>query len=195
MRFHPWANYTTLGLGMAILALTPGQALEVLRWVAFVATGVVLVRAVLKRRQVRPDATAASRPEGGASRLSAVLLVETEGGLHAQLSAVERAQVLEAITRSVRVGDTVSMDDGGTFTVRLEGVTPALAKQVGDRICDQVKDLIVFDRFGRLVAVPVAIGGVIGAADRDGLPLGVARENLVRARDLEGQKLLISSAA
>jgi GGDEF domain-containing protein len=124
-----------------------------------------------------------------------VLLVEIDEVVNAQLSDAERALVMEAISRSVRAGDTVTMVEQGTFSVHLENVTPTLATQVGNRICEQIKDLIVFDKVGGLMMVPVLIGGVIGSTEREPLPLKVAHENLTRARDLEGQKLLISSAA
>jgi hypothetical protein len=195
MRFHPWANHAALVLGMAVLALAPVQALDALRWLAFFAAGAVLILTTLKRGSAAPDERVRSNPGRSVSRQSAVLLVEIDEAVDAQLSDVERTLVMEALARSVRAGDTVSTVEGGTFAVHLEDVTPELAKQVGDRICEQVKDLIMFDKAGGLIPVPVLIGGVIGSTEREPLPLHVARENLTRARDLEGQKLLISSAA
>jgi len=190
----PWAYHAALVVVMAILALTPGSALEALRWIAFIATGAVLLRMTLERRRPRAQALTSSTLSDGAEQLSAMFLVELDGGVHKQLSDAENVQVLEAITRSVRVSDTVRMTQGGRFTVHLEGVTPALARQVGERICDQVRDLIVFDRSGGLIVMPVAIGGVIGVSGDGALPLGIARENLAIARDLEGQRLVISTA-
>jgi GGDEF domain-containing protein len=195
MRFHPWTHHAALVLGMAVLALTPVEALDELRWLAFFAVGALLILTTLKRRRAAPDARVGSNLSRSVSRQSAVLLVEIDDAVNAQLSDAERTLVMEAIARSVRAGDTVTMVEKGTFSVHLENVTPTLATQVGNRICEQVKDLIVFDKVGGLMMVPVLIGGVIGSTEREPLPLKVARENLTRARDLEGPKLLISSAA
>jgi len=192
MRFYPWAGCAALVLGMAVLAFAPVEALDALRWSAFFLAGAVLIAVLLKtcseaineRRRLRP----------GAASQSAVLLVEIDGGVNAALNDAERTLVMEAIARSVRIGDRVTAVEDGTFAVHLEGATPALAAQVGNRICEEVNDQIVFDGVGRLMTLPVSIGGVIGSTERKPLPLNVARDNLVRARNLDGQKLLISKA-
>jgi GGDEF domain-containing protein len=194
MRFHPWAIRAALVLGMAVFALTPVQALDALRWFAFFATGALLILTMLKRGSAAVDEPVRSSPSRSVSGQSAVLLIKIDDAVDAQLSDVERTLVMEALARSVRAGDTISTVEGGTFSIHLENVTPELAKQVGDRICEQVKDLIMFDKAGRLIPVPVLIGGVIGSTEREPLPLHVARENLAKARNLKGQKLLISSA-
>lgn len=190
MRFYPWASCAALVLGMAVLAFAPVEALNALRWSAFFLVGALLIATLLKigsqtineRRRLRP----------GAANQSAVLLVEIDGEVNAALSDAERTQVMEAIARSVRAGDRVSAVEEGTFSVHLEGATPTLAAQVGTRICEEVNDQIVFDRGGRLITVPLFIGGVIGSTEHKPLPLNVARDNVARARDLEGPKLLIS---
>jgi GGDEF domain-containing protein len=192
MRFHPWASRTAIVLVMAVLALAPIEALDAVRWIGFCALGAFLIFSLLNRGEKSGDRRFSANPV--LNRQSAVLLVEIDSIVNAALSDAERTLVMEAIARSVRAGDTVRSVEEGTFSVQLEGVTPSLATQVGNRICEELSDQIVFDRVGRLISVPISIGGVIGSTDQQPLPVDIAHSNMIRAREFAGQKLLISTA-
>ncbi len=183
-----------IGVALVGLALVPVAMLDLVRWAAIVA---IALYAALRYYRSEP-AVAVVAPGKSPNRtapLSAVLMVSVTAPLGRPFDEREWQLFRGAIMQCIRGGDRVTSPSSGLYSVVLRDVTPDMAEKIGQRICDQLKDLIVFDDSGAIKAINVGVGGVtsFSGSDEDGQI--IAGANLKKLKSMNGVGILMSMAA
>lgn len=181
------------GLVLAGLVLAPREMLDVVRWVAVAAIIAGAAWHYLLRDASRPQANPTGQPVNYGS--SAVLVVSITDSAGRTIETAERQLFKNAIMQCVRASDRVADIDGRLYSIHLLNVAPDLAEGIGNRICEQLQDLIVFDNAGAIKQIGVSVGGVTSFSGP--LPDGqrIARENLAKLEKMRGVNVLMSRAA
>lgn len=182
-----------IGVAVIGLALVPREMLDVVRWVAVAAIVTGAAWYYLKRDSSQPEMSSADQSVTAGS--SAVLMVSITDSAGRTIETAERQLFQNAIMQCVRASDSVADIDGRLYSIHLLNVPSDLAEGIGNRVCEQLQDLIVFDNAGAIKQISVSVGGVTSFSGP--LPAGqrIARENLAKLEKMRGVNVLMSKVA
>lgn len=187
------AQAVAIGIGLVTLILVPSDMLDVVRWGA-VAAILVAVAWHYYRGQT-PRQMPAAEPAPRDATLSAVLMVSVAVPAGRPIDEPERDLFRRAIMQCVRGSDQVSDIGPGLYSITLRSVAADMAERIGQRIAEQLQDLIVFDDAGAIKQIRVGVGGVASFSGPVEDGQSIARENLRKLEQMNGVNVLMSRAA
>ncbi len=176
-------------LAVVGLVLVPASMLELVRWGAIAAIIVFAGWSYFERQNPGIPANLEGTP------LSAVLMVSVTASIGRVFDEREWELFRGAIMQCVRGSDYVSRLGPGLYSVTLRNVDAETAEIIGQRISEQLQNLIVFDDLGAIKKISVGIGGVVSFAGSIEEGQRIAADNLKKLQNLNDVNVLMSLAA